>query len=101
MLCKKKTILGQTIDDSTEEIDNSIEEIDIFCCNYCNKEFKTLKGMSCHENLYCKQKSNAAKKSCNKKVHAKQQNTCYRCGREGHFSSDCYASKHKNGKYLT
>ena len=26
--------------------------------------------------------------------------TCYRCGREGHFSNDCYATKHINGKYL-
>jgi hypothetical protein len=27
-------------------------------------------------------------------------NCCYRCGREGHFASSCYASKNINGNYL-
>ncbi len=74
----KTTINGEEIDDS------SSEEIEVFCCSYCNKEFDTLKGVTCHENLYCKNKKN----------------TCYRCGREGHIATDCYASKHINGKYL-
>lgn len=27
--------------------------------------------------------------------------TCYRCGRKGHFSDNCYASKHVKGYYLS
>jgi len=74
----KKTITGDYIEDSSDE------EIEVFCCSYCDKEFDTIKGATCHENLYCK----------------KKKYTCRRCGREGHNASDCYASKHLNGKYL-
>jgi predicted GIY-YIG superfamily endonuclease len=82
----KTTITGDEIEDSSDE------EIEVFCCNYCDKEFDTLKGLTCHENLYCKNK---------KTKQNKQKNICYRCGRDGHYSSDCYASKHINGKYLS
>ena len=78
-------------------IDNNINNLnnlnsEIFYCKYCNKEFDTLKGANCHENLYCKFKNHVQPKIKNDK--------CYRCGREGHFSNDCYATKHINGKYL-
>lgn len=83
----KTTITGDKIEDSSDE------EIEIFCCSYCDKEFDTLKGATCHENLYCKNKNN--------KTKSKQKNICYRCGREGHYATDCYESKHINGKYLS
>jgi len=80
----KTTITGDEIEDSSDE------EIEVFLCSYCDKEFDTVKGVTCHDNLYCKNKNNKMK----------QKNKCYRCGREGHYATDCYASKHLNGKYL-
>lgn len=81
----KTTITGDKIEDYIEE------EIEVFCCSYCDKEFDTLKGVTCHENLYCSKKN---KKNTNKK------NSCYKCGRKGHYSDECFASTHINGKYL-
>ena len=68
--------------DKEDISDSSEEEIEVFCCSYCDKEFETLKGVTCHENLYCKHKNTKSNK-----------NICYRCGRDGHYSNDCYASK--------
>ena len=40
-----------------DEIEDIYYEIEVFCCNYCDKEFDTLKGVTFHENLYCKNKN--------------------------------------------
>ncbi len=68
------------------------EIIDIFCCSYCGKEFDSLKGAQYHENIYCKEKS--------KKQSGQEKDKCFRCGRAGHYSSECYANKHASGKWL-
>jgi len=54
---------AKTIDDDEIE-DSSYDEIEVFCCSYCDKEFDTLKGTIYHQNLHCK---------------TKHKNTCYRC----------------------
>jgi hypothetical protein len=74
-------------------IQHNKDKIIIYYCNYCNKEFDTKKGVTCHENLYCKNK----KILCYTKPKI---NICYKCGRDGHYSNECYALKHINGKYL-
>ena len=73
----KTTVTGDDIDTTDD---------DIYYCSYCNKQFDTLKKVTSHENIYCKK--------------IKQVDNCYRCGREGHYSNECYASKHINGQFL-
>ena len=74
---------GEIIDEEDEEEEE--EEEEIWTCEYCDKEFDTLKGITCHQNLYCKKKN-------------QKSNKCNRCGRKGHNSSDCYADTHANGE---
>jgi len=68
-----------------------------FNCRYCNKEFETQKGTIFHENVHCKNKNknvNTYKSSVTSSI------TCYRCGRSGHKSPDCYARTDLDGNEL-
>ncbi len=58
--------------------------IEVWGCEYCDKEFNEKNKCEYHEK-YCS---------------LKNKNYCFRCGREGHYSPHCYASKHVNGYYL-
>lgn len=94
----KKNVNKNQISDTKAQV-----TIEVFCCDYCDKEFDTLKGVTCHENLYCK----ANKAHSSKKTKTEYLETitttegCYRCGREGHYSTTCYAKTNVNGKYLS
>jgi len=65
-------------------------EEETFNCRYCDKEFETQKGATFHENVHCKSKGKSITK----------QNGCYRCGRSGHYSNDCYAKTDVDGYQL-
>lgn len=79
----------------SKDYKSSEDEVEGWSCSYCNKVFETKKGATCHENLYCKNK-----KYKNKDYTSTKNNKCYRCGRYGHYSNECYANKHINGYYL-
>jgi cellular nucleic acid-binding protein len=65
-------------------------EEETFNCRYCDKEFESQKGATFHENVYCKSKGKSVAKK----------NGCYRCGRQGHHSNDCYARTNIDGYEL-
>ena len=73
-------------DDDEYETDDSDEYEEVWCCEHCDKEFEEEYKCEYHE------------KYCNKK--ANDNVVCYRCGRQGHYSTTCYASKHIKGYYL-
>jgi cellular nucleic acid-binding protein len=86
------TINGDMIYDSSYE-DESSYDIEIYCCNYCNKEFDTLKGVTCHQNLYCKNKMTNNKTS-NTKYKNIEVYCCNYCNKE--FDTLKGATYHQN-----
>jgi hypothetical protein len=62
-------------------------------CDYCDRTFTTAFGCGVHEKS-CKGKT--TKPTYVKQVSTKE-GVCYRCGRPGHYSPDCYARTHKKG----
>lgn len=75
---------GNELEEEEDEEEEDEEEDELeYGCDYCNRTFTTAFGCRVHE------------KSCQEKG-----DTCHKCGREGHYSSECYASRHINGRAL-
>lgn len=55
------------------------EEYIVWCCEYCDKEFEDENKCIYHENI-CKSKQN-------------YDNSCFKCGKYGHFASNCWSKK--------
>jgi hypothetical protein len=58
---------------------------EVWICEYCGKDFAEERKCEYHE------------KYCNSK---KFSDCCFRCGRENHYASSCYASTHIDGYYI-
>jgi hypothetical protein len=86
-------------------------------CTYCNKKFNTKKQAENHEEKYCNLAPKVRCQSCSKIFTESQfekhvcyinsvvnnyfdDDVCFRCGREGHYASSCYAKKHIDGYYI-
>ncbi len=80
--------------ESLSSSDNDSEYEDVWICSHCEKEFADEEKCIYHE------------KKCSSKIKLERYNShnygnyCYRCGRNGHYSTYCYASTHIKGYYL-
>jgi cellular nucleic acid-binding protein len=82
--CFKCEKVGHFANDCKEEDNDSSsnsEENVILCCEYCDKEFEDEEKCEYHER-YCKKK--------NKQISG---NSCFKCGRYGHFANNCWFKK--------
>ena len=84
--CYAKTdINGNYIKDTKHQ-----EKRKLWYCEFCGDEFTSFKKAEKHEET-CAYSS--------EDTHDEGY-SCYRCGREGHYASKCYAKKHIKGYYI-
>lgn len=72
---------------------------EFWVCEYCGKEFIEENKCEYHEK-YCNSKYKKQIIYDSNDSDDSNDDFCFRCGREGHYASSCYASKHIKGYYL-
>jgi hypothetical protein len=99
---KEKTYSDSNLSSEEESDLSSEEESDSWMCSYCGKIFGSYKGAQFHEKNHCKKKQSKTyyEESESESDDNYKSSNCYNCGRKGHYSTNCYASKHIKGYYL-
>ena len=98
--CGRKGHFVKHCNAKTDASGNRIEyekDADKWGCEYCDRTFTTAFGCGVHEKS-CKEKN--TKPSYVYPKTTKKEGACYRCGRPGHYSPDCYARTHHKGYTL-
>ncbi len=70
----------------------------VWCCVKCNKEFDNEKKCEAHTKQCDEEEWEDYDESDEDEDDSN--GCCFRCGREGHYATSCYASKHIKGYYL-
>lgn len=93
---------------------NGVEDDEIYICGDCDTTFKTKRAFDAHscseeewECSFCDRTfttefgCSVHERSCRKPAaRSTGGGVCYRCGRAGHYSPECYASRHIKGYEL-
>lgn len=101
--CYAKTdVSGNKIEyeEDDEDEEDYEEEEDAWGCDFCDRTFTTAFGCSIHEKKCAGTSMKQPRRQLTTKASCKEEGTCYRCGRPGHYSPDCYASRSIKGQYL-
>ena len=90
-ICSKEGHFAKDCEENECWETESDDSENVWICDYCDREFIEPEQCKNHE------------KNCqyyhNKKYESDDE-CCFRCGREGHFASSCYASRDIEGNYL-
>lgn len=73
------------------------DDVDVWECSYCDRQFSTEYGCGVHERSCGSKSSKNAGGMRGMKPCMKPGGNCYKCGRPGHYSPDCYAKRHVDG----
>lgn len=84
--CKKKGHFAKECKEKDYNSTNKSKEYIMWCCEYCNKEFKDEEKCEYHEK-YCKKESKQT-----------SDNSCFKCGKYGHYANNCWFNKSLSSK---